>query len=219
MYYNNHMPNRYKVNCATCIMSKKDVPLRTRIRYAAYKREQGDETLYDIADAVGLTRHGIYNHVKKHMEDISDRYINRSRVQAAKKVAEVRTKVQKEAELFLDPDTVDAIEGRPLEIVALDDYIAQAKAMIDNKELKITASTFLAATKIKTDWQRGQQSNKTEFLKAIYAMASGATKAVTNEKEVIDVGTTDTSEDATGDDTGKEQPTTIYGAITGPIAS
>lgn len=205
------MPNRFKSNCVTCRMAKSDVGLRRRIRYAAYKREQGDETLGDIAGEIGVGTQSIYNHAKRHMEDISDRYIDRSRVQAAKKVAEVRAKVQKEAELVISTATMDAIEVRPLEIVALDDYIAQAKAMIDNKELKITATTFLQATKIKSDWQVKQQTNKTEFMKAIYAMASG-------DKGKKDAAT-DTREDAGSDREGQNKPADIYGTIAGPDAS
>jgi hypothetical protein len=170
------MPNRYKSNCYTCQLSKKDLSVRKRIRYAAYKREAGDETLQDISIEIGVSSPSIYNHVKRHMEDVSERYQARREVQTAKKVAAVKIQVQEEAELVLEADTVDAIEARPLEIAALDDYIAQAKALIDRKELKITASTFLAATKIRSDWSNKQQSNKTDFMKTIYALASGAKK-------------------------------------------
>lgn len=204
------MPNRYKPNCATCTMSKKNVPLRRRIRYAAYKRETGDETLQDIANEIGVGQASIYNHVKKHMEDISDKYIDRSRVQAAKKVAEVRAKVQEEMELTLESDAYDQIEGRPLEIVALDDYIAQGKAMIDNKEIKINATSFLTAVKIKNDWAKGQASTKLDFLKAVYAYASNDKKEQ-GKYEPSD----DTGQDAGGDEAGEKQPDSVYRAVVG----
>lgn len=210
------MPNRYKPNCATCQIAKTDISLRKRIRYAAYKREQGDETLQDIAAQIDVSYQGVYNHVKKHMEDVSDRYIDRSRVQAAKKVAEVQAKAHQELELQLSRPVIDEIDARPEEVIALDEYIAQGHNAIKQKSLRITPQSFLAAVKIKTDWQSKQQNNKIELMRTMMAFASGGDKP--KKKEVID-GSGDTLPVTEGLVGGEEQSRDIYRSIVGNAAA
>lgn len=204
---------KYKKNCKACQRSRTDEKLRKRIRYAAYKREQGDETLADIAIESGLTTAALYNHVKKHMIDIQDSYSAAKQTKVAKQREVFKATVAKELELSVDTNVLDSIEARPEAIVALDDYISQAKLLIDKGELKINATSFLQATKIRTDWAAKQQSNKTDMMKAIYAMSSGDKKSIA-KKEIIDAGT-NTQEDAGSINKREEQPATVYGAITG----
>lgn len=189
-------------------MSKKDVRLRRRIRYAAYKRETGDETLQDISNEIGVSQASIYNHVKKHMEDISDRYEGRRAIYTAKKQAEVSVRVIEEAETVIKQDQIEGIEMRPVEIIGLDDYIALGIADIKNGNMKMTAQTWLAAVKIKTDWSKNRENNKLDFLKAIYAYSSGDKKEKDNVKRSA-------AEDAESNRAGEEQPNDIYRAATG----
>lgn len=205
------MSMRYKVNCKSCQMSKTDPKLRKRIRYAAYKREHGDETLADIALERGLSVPQIYNHVKKHMSDAQESYNAAKDTKIAKQREVFKANVAKELELSVDVDVLDSIEGRPESVVALDDYISQAKLLIDKGLLKINATSFLQAVKIRTDWSSKQQTNKTEFMKAIYAMSSGDKKEMHGTKSTG----INTEEDAGSSHTGEEEPKTVYGAITG----
>lgn len=189
-------------------MVKGDARLRKRIRYAAYKREQGDETLGDIAGEIGVGVQSIYNHVKKHMEDVSERYEARRAVYTAKKQAEVSVRVLEEAQTVISKNQYDSVEARPAEVIGLDDYIALGIADVKNGNMKMTAQSWLAAIKIKTDWSNKQQTNKTELIKAIYSMSSG------DKKKGMSDGTS-SQKDAGRDNQGQEQPQTVYGTITG----
>lgn len=202
---------KFKPNCRSCQIARADQRFRKRVRYAAYKRESGDETLADIGIEFGISTPQIYNHVKKHLTDVQDSYNAAKEIKIAKKTVEFKANVQKELELSIDPEVMDTIQARPEAIVALDDYISQAAALISKGELKINATSFLQATKIRTDWDSKQQSNQTEFMKAIYAMTSGDKK----KAKVIDGQSTDTQEDAGRPSEGEKQPQTIYGTITG----
>lgn len=190
--------NKYKVNCSICQKAKNDPKMRNRIRRAAFDREEGDETLRDIAFWYNLSPSAMYNHAKKHIKPVDTE--SRSMVIAAKKVATIQANVQKEAELQLDRQTVDEIDARPVEIMGLDEYIAQGIDTIQKGELKITPSSFLAAVKIKTDWSSKQQTNKIELMRTIAAFASGAKKGKNGD-------TTETTESDRG---GQDEAGNIY---------
>lgn len=195
----------YKKNCSVCQVSRNNPRLRVRIRYAAFKRVNGDETLADIAKEYSLNLAPMYNHAKKHITDNSDVQQARREVMTAKKVEIVRSEAQKELELSLDSDTVDGLESRPAEVMSLDDYLAQAADLIKKGELKITASTYLAAVKIRTEWASKQQGNKLEFLKTMAAFASG----VKGKPNGTTGGTTESP------DSGKDESSDIHRETSG----
>lgn len=202
------MAVKYKRNCNSCQLSKADARVRKRIRHAAFKREDGDETLADIAVEVGIPTSAMYNHARKHISDVASNFAATTEIKVAKKKEEFKGKVQKEMELALEGTVLDSIEARPAEIVALDDYIAQAKALIDKGQLKITATNFLAATKIRTDYRNKQDNTKLDYMKTIYALASGGKH-----------GQYSTGATTAVDNRGTEQPRSLYQSAAGSETS
>lgn len=197
----------YKSNCSVCKVAKGNAKFRARVRHAAFKREEGDETLQDICKEFSLNLAPMYNHAKKHIRDVTEQFEQARATKLAKKTIELQVQAQKEAELALEGDVMNTIEARPAEIIALDAYIAQAKSMIDSGNLKVTVAGFLGATKIRTDWANKQASQKMDFMKAMYQLASG------NKKE-INSGTNGTTNPTPTtpavDDSGENGPNTLY---------
>lgn len=203
---------KYKSNCTVCQKSKLDVKLRNRIRYAAFKREPGDETLSDIGAEYGLSVPSMYNHAKKHITDMAESYQHAKETKVAKQTQTFRVQAQKELETAIDGSVLDTIEARPQEIIALDDYIAMGKKLIDNGTMKVSAQSFLAAVKIKNDWSAKQASTKLDFFKAVYALSSGNKKKVEPNGQA---NPSDTGEDATVDNRGADQAADIYRELAG----
>lgn len=200
----------YKSNCSICQLAKKDAQFRQRVRYAAFSRVQGDETLADIAKEFGLSQPSIYNHARKHISDTSIIMEDRRKVVIEKKVAEHKAEAMKELNIAIDADSMADVDFRPEEIVALDDYIAQGAAKIKNHEMKMTPQTFLAAIKIKTDWSAKNTHNKLEFLKTVNAFRSGAQKDIKKIKEGEIVNEQLTGKPTESIDRGQDEASNIY---------
>lgn len=166
-------------------MSRTDAKLRQRIYVAAFKREEGDETLYQIADEQGVSRPQMYNHVKRHVTQnaISD---TTKELSTEKKVIEMKAKAHKEQELAIEGDVIDGIEARPEQIIALDTYISQGYDDLKKGKFKVTGNGLLAAIKIKNEWENKRQQNKTDYLKTIYAIASDNRKETEQTQEKRD---------------------------------
>lgn len=199
---------KYRANCKTCMLCKKDMKLRRRIRAAAFNRQPGDETISDIAKEYDVSMPSMYNHVKKHMTEFDD--TGRKEIHVAKNVATIQATVQKELEVQLDRDSVDDIDARPIEIAGLDDYIAQGIKEIKEGKLRVTPASFLGAVKIKTDWSSKQQNNKIELMRTILSFRSGANKKI--ERDTDGNNTRAITETI---DRGEEQSDIIYRAAFG----
>ena len=205
---------KYKSNCKGCQLSKHNPKARDRIRKAAFRREDGDETIQQIAIEFGVTPAALYKHCRNHLKDTDVEMSSRKEIKIAKKTIEFKARVQKEHELLIDDNTSESIEGRPAEIVTLDDYIAQGAAMVKEGKVQITANSYLAAIKIKNEWQAKQQNNKVELLKTIAAFRSGHKKVV--EGEVIN----GIAKEITGStNRGADETARIYRRIAGDAAT
>jgi len=195
---------KYKVNCKACQLSKRDPKARKRIRYAAYKREEGDETLQDIAIEFNISGPSMYNHVKKHIKDTEPEMGARKEIRVAKAKIQFEAEAQKEMETVLEAQTIEEANPRPAEIIAVDDYIAQGATMVKEGKMKMTPQSFLGAVKLKTDWSSKQQNHQLELIRTIAAFRSGAKKQISKQdKELIDVtgeitGSLDSGENETG---------------------
>jgi predicted DNA-binding protein YlxM (UPF0122 family) len=199
---------KYKANCKACILSKHSEKHRRRIRQAAFHRQDGDETLAEIATECNISIPSMYNHVKRHMKEVDTTGLKEIRV--AKKVVNMQSTAQKEMELQLDRQTIDEIEARPAEIIGIDELIAQGIAEIRAGKMKLTATQFVAAVKVKSDWAGKQQSNKIELLRTISAFRSGA------KKGKIDGNTIELTESTDG---GEDEPSRIFRAAFGDAAT
>jgi len=178
------------------------------LRHSAFAREEGDETLADLANEFGMSLGSIYGHAKKHMKDRSEQSAESRQAKLAKKTIIIQAEAHKELEIQLDKQTVDDIEARPNEIIGLDEYIAQGIADVKAGNMKMTPSSFLAAVKIKTEWSSKQTSNKIELMRTMYAFSSGNKK-----KEEKNDRTT--REITASSDGGEDESTRIYRAAFG----
>jgi hypothetical protein len=168
---------KYRANCTVCIAAKKDPALRKRIKFAAFKREPGDETLLDLGREFKLTTASMYNHAKKHISDDSEVIARRHDVITANKVVKLKAQVQEDLELQLDLDTVDDIDSDPGQIAALKEYITQGHDLIKKGKLNITAQSFLVAVRTLNEYEAKKTNNKIEFLRTISSFRGGAKKA------------------------------------------
>lgn len=177
----------YRVNCVVCKSCKALPSLKKRIRLAAFHRQDGDETLGDIANEFGFSTKSIYNHAKKHIRPSETE--GKKEIRVAKKVIDFQAQAQKELELQLDKQTIDEIEARPAEIIGMDELIAQGVEEIRKGNMKLTATQFIAAVKVKTDWAAKQQSNKVEILRTIASFRSGSKKQIIEGEEIDETST------------------------------
>lgn len=200
----------YKKNCTVCMAGKALPSLRKRIYTAAFHRRDGDETLGNIADEFGFSTKSVYTHAKKHIREKQTE--GNKEIRVGKKLIDIQANVQKELELQLDRQTVDEIEARPIEMVGLDELIAQGMAEIKKGGMKLTATQFIAAVKVKSDWAGRQQSNKVEILRTIASFRSGA-------KKVIEGETNDTEEPTTSTYRGEDESYNICRAAFGDEAT
>jgi hypothetical protein len=206
---------KFKMNCKACLLSKRDPKARARIRQAFFRREEGDETLADIAKEFGISIPSMYNHAKKHLKDTEPIGQQRKAIAVVRKKAEFEGKVQKELELQLDAETVADINVRPAEIIALDEWIAQGAAMVKEGTMKMTPQAFLGAITVKTKWASTQQNNKIELLRTMNAFRSGAVKKVTSNIKEGEVVNELTAESGEGVDRGADEAINIYRATFG----
>lgn len=198
--------NTFKSNCATCRALKVNAKLRTRVRFAAFKREEGDETLADIAREIKIAVPGIYNHAKKHMIDYSPMVERREQVIIAKKQAVFQAQANKKLEVAFDQKDLEITENYE---DGLDEYIRQGGDALNKGNMKITEKGFLAAIKIKSDIQSKKRGQDIEIMKAVYSFSSGKNKKI-NEELASEI----TPSDAEGSDTGADESDSIYRAVT-----
>lgn len=160
------MAIKYKSNCKVCWASKKDAKLRERIYYCTFKREEGDESLYQIADSVGIPRAGMYNHVKKHIKE----NLPSGEVVTAKRLELVKQTVAKQLEVSLDHDSI--IPKQDFEM-ALDEVIASGLSELRLGTKKATINQLLAAAKVKGDFSSKKRGQDVEIIKTMYRMMNG----------------------------------------------
>lgn len=197
---------KFKPNCNACRLVKADPKLRARVRFATYKREEGDETLQDIAFEVGISHNSMYNHAKKHMKDTTEAVKNRAVTLNAKKQATARAKANKKLEVAFDKDDLNIVEEFE---ESLDEYITQGRDILSKNQMKITEKGFLMAIKIKSDIQAKKRGQDIEIMKAVYSFSSGKNKKVKDTDGTTPEGLPG------GVDSGTNGSDSIYGEIAG----
>lgn len=151
---------KFKPNCRICVAAKSNPKLKVRIYHAAFEREEGDETLRQIAIDDNLTEHSLYNHVKKHIKRRSDRSL-----QVQKKAALIKAKMEQELEISFDHDSVvpeeDFEKGMRL-------YLAAGIDALEKGKMAITAAQFVQVMKVKSDYMSKRRGQDVEVLKTVY---------------------------------------------------
>lgn len=163
------MAIRYRSNCKACRMVKYNPKLRARMYKAAYRREDGDETIGDIADDVGLVSSATYNHVKKHMHETKPT----GSVVAARRIEEVKQAVAKQLEVSLDHDQV--IPKQDFEM-ALDAVIATGLSELNKGTTRVTVNQLIAASKVKGDFSSKRRGQDVEIVKTMYRSMNGVAR-------------------------------------------
>lgn len=187
-------------------MSKADFKFRRRVYEAHFRRNNGDETLGDIALEYGLNKQSIYNHARKHIKENlpsgeikTQNKINRFKAGLENKLAEVLDTTDNPSEAGLDPHEQ-----------ALNEIIALGAEELKAGRLKLNTSQFLGAIKIKADIKNKSKDRQAELVKTMYKFASGEKNKV--DRKVID-GTPTIPAGNTY--TGEKQPGDIYKQVSG----
>lgn len=213
MLYTVTMPIKYKVNCKACQLSKANPKVRARIYKARFNREDGDETLEQVGQDVGLTGASIYNHARKHIKltVFSD---EAEAVRTAKKVARVQAQVNKDLEVGFERGDIGITDEYE---VSLNNYLSQGKDILDKGGMKITEKGFLTAIKIKSDIQAKKRGQDIEIMKAVYSFSSGADKEIKDKSEKAKEQLSDntTTQDAGSPDSGEARPDSFYRELAG----
>jgi hypothetical protein len=175
------MPVHYRPNCATCTLMKKDKEFKRRFYTSTYFDAQGRETLRQVSEAYHpfVSEDSIYNHARKHGtwsprgtprngESIND-FNTRSR--ETKKALSTLKKVA--PEILLEGDIVDLTPKEDSWEDGLDELLKQGTQDLKSGKMKINASQYVTALKIKADREAAKGSGMSEFLSA---MAAAATK-------------------------------------------
>jgi hypothetical protein len=175
------MAIKYKVHCKTCQMSKANPKLRERLYKAAFRREDGDETLADIANDTGLSMPRVYNHAKKHMSEKKPT----GAVITTRRIEEVKQAVAKELEVSLDHDSI--VPRQDFEM-ALDTVIAAGLAELNAGTTKTTISQLLTASKIKSDYFGKKRGQDVELVKTMYRSMNGLKGATEEPGQLVEGG-------------------------------
>lgn len=157
----------YKRNCISCQKSRGNPKLRARIYHAQFLRENGDETLAQIALDIGVAEPSMRNHAKKH---VNLRSVASEEVRVVKNIEKVKAKIQKDTELSFDHDLV--IPKQDFEMV-VDGVLLEGFDQLKKQGKQISISQLLAAAKIKADYTSKKRGQDTEIIKTMYRMASG----------------------------------------------
>lgn len=158
---------KYKPNCKTCTLCRSDPKLRARIYNATFKREDGDETLKDIAVSIGVSQGPVYNHSKKHL-----RYMKPTREAViTKSVEKARAELSKQYELSVDQ--ADVIVKEQYED-SLEYVLAEGMKQLRESGKTITVNQILAASKLLMDNKLKKRGQDTEIIKTFMRAQSAA---------------------------------------------
>lgn len=140
--------------------AKANPKLKVRVYRAAFEREEGDETLRQIATDTNLNENALYNHCKKHIRRRAD-----VSLQVQKKAAQIKAKVEKDLEISFDHDSVvpeeDFEKGMRL-------YLAAGIDALEKGKMAITAAQFVQVMKVKSDYMSKRRGQDVEVLKTVY---------------------------------------------------
>jgi len=169
---------RYKVNCKVCQECRKDPKFRLRVYNAAFKRQDGDETMQDIANAyIGkMTRAALYNHVKKHQT-----YTAPTReAQVVTRIERNKAQIAKEMELAVDHD--DILPTKDYEKV-WELVISEGMKELKTDGMKLSVNSLLSATKLKSEYDMKKRGQDADIIKMMMRAASGAPEEDNSNKQ------------------------------------
>lgn len=156
----------YWPNCMVCQYMKKNKDFRYRIMTSTYFHPEGQESAAEVVHAFGdpFKLSTFYAHLQRHQA--------KDLIKAQQRF-DIKHKTDKpDAKLI-----IGAVEGTventgEAHEQGLDEFIRDGRALLASGELKVTATTFLQAIKIKSDNEKSTKDRRLEAMKAIFKSAA-----------------------------------------------
>lgn len=150
-------------NCTICQYLKHNPEIKKRVLATSYFSPAGTESLLVVFREAGVEfpASSIYSHAQRHEQNALAR-ARRQYLKSEASTAIVLPAVTKHS----DSD----YQG------SLNEFIAAGRIKLANNDLRITASTYLTAIRIKADTNNADAERKIEMLKTIFAGASPHSK-------------------------------------------
>lgn len=180
--------SKWKSNCAACQLMRKDHNFKQRMYTSTYFDKQGKETLRQVAIdySAYLSMQSIYNHARKHgtwyFRKHSDRDETIKEFHEREQIKkDALTKLKKVAPELV-PEVIDGqlVAAEPKDDddweSGLDELIKIGTSDLKKGHMKINASQYVTALKIKADREASKGNQKSDMLIAFAAMASGNAK-------------------------------------------
>lgn len=178
------MPIKYRKDCKTCQLIKRDPAFKKRFYTSTYYNKQGTESMNQIArDLEPLISYSqVYNHARRHGDTYfrkrSDRdetikeFHERERVKkdALKKLEKVAPEIIINKDL-IDPNATLQVEQNWEDI--LDNMIKEGSKDLSQGHIKINATQLTTLLKIKADRENAKGAGKDNFLAVMAAMVAG----------------------------------------------
>ena len=167
-----HVRQIYWPNCSVCKFMKKNPTFRLRVMQSKYFQPSGHESLatvvHDFGDPFKLA--AIYMHMQRHQaQDL---------IAAKKRFDSTNATGNPHNSSPVVP--IAAVEG---EVVsqgehesALDEFIREGHEKLMRKEMPISATTFLAAIKIRSEINKSAKDRRLDMIKSFFAGGDSAKK-------------------------------------------
>lgn len=162
----------YWPNCQVCQYMKKNKQFRYDVMQSTYFNPHGQESLMEVNRRYGglFTSSTLYAHMKRHQH---------KDILAAEKRADEMEKAAKGIKPIL-PAVVQAVEGQVVSTQdherGLDKFIREGEEMLDRREMKLSATTYLQAIKIKADIEKSTKDRRLDAVKSMFKGISGNEK-------------------------------------------
>lgn len=153
----------YWPNCSVCQFMKKNKDFRFRIMQSTYFNPQGNETMMDVVHTWGdpFGSSIMYAHFKRHQaKDLiraASRFDDKGNLMIDK-----RMKPTVEVIEHIDPKATTNYE------LGLDEFIQSGRDKLARGEMQVSASTFVAAIKTKSDIDKNTKDRRLDMIKAFF---------------------------------------------------
>lgn len=159
-----HVRKVYSMNCSICMFMQKNPDFRRRVMASRYFRPEGTESLaavvHDYGDPVKLPL--VYMHMQRHQP--ADLLRAKRRFTEARR--EIEAPLPAEAEVLKSVDSSVLTQGDHER--GLDDFIQQGRDLLVQQKMKISATTFLAAVKIRAEIDKSTKDRRLDMIKAFF---------------------------------------------------
>ncbi len=160
-----HVRKVYSKNCSVCMYMQKNPEFRQRVMISRYFNPDGTEALAEVVHAFGdpVKLPSVYMHMQRHQP--ADLLRAKRRFTEARR--EIEAPLPEEAEVLKTVDSSVLAQGDHER--GLDDFIQQGRDLLVKKDMKISATTFLAAIKIRSEIDKSTKDRRLDMIKSFFA--------------------------------------------------